>query len=220
MNLFFFCWLLFQIRYGCNGKNETKNISGITGSLTSPGYPGNYPNNVNYTWILNTGHKSTTVNFTFDVFDLEANWFFSCSDFLEITEMDPCCYTAMRRCGQRNPFSQLVRGRLIRITFVSDGIDTAKGFSLTWIATLVSNLNRTLSSMTIGTAIQDKLVSDSYVFNSKNKDRPAAVITKNLANSKMATVMSSGYDSNNFTSADLFTIFPQELNKNIHFYSK
>ncbi|XP_062601670.1 cubilin-like [Saccostrea cucullata] len=111
------------------------NITGIRGSLTSPGFPGNYPNNVNYTWILNTGHVNATAVFLFDFMNIFQHRFtFSCTDdFVKGTEIDPCCFDAMTICGEYGPFSLTVRGRLIRINFVSDEWYTAKGFSLAWI---------------------------------------------------------------------------------------
>ena len=42
--------------------DSTRN--GSNGEITSPGYPRNYPENINYTWILETGHLNADVTFT------------------------------------------------------------------------------------------------------------------------------------------------------------
>ncbi|XP_062601668.1 uncharacterized protein LOC134263351 isoform X2 [Saccostrea cucullata] len=136
--------LVFQISCGYNEVIVSKNISGIRGSLASPGYPGNYPNNVNYTWILNTGQEKAKVTFQFDIFDIFKYKYSSCNeDFLEITVIDPCCFYPMRRCGRFGSFPQIVKGRLIRINFVSDERDTAKGFSLKWKVSLQATTKAT-----------------------------------------------------------------------------
>jgi hypothetical protein len=62
-----------------------QNISGTTGKLASPDYPGNYPNNVNFTWILTTGDPAAKVTFTFDEFDIyKYKWHQCTDDFLEV----------------------------------------------------------------------------------------------------------------------------------------
>ncbi|XP_062599853.1 uncharacterized protein LOC134261426 [Saccostrea cucullata] len=151
---------------GYNKLIVSKNISGIRGSLTSPGYPGNYPNNVSYTWTLDTGHEKATVDFTFDVFDIDKyhSYLSRCADFLEvlnklisiykITEIDPCCFTPIHRCGQFSPFPLTVRGRLIRINFVSDGRHTARGFSLAWIVSRPASMKITTQATPSTTTTQ------------------------------------------------------------------
>lgn len=57
---------------------------GITGQITSPGYPGSYPNNANYTWIIRTGSQSANV--AFRIIEMNINrWSYSyCDDYLEV----------------------------------------------------------------------------------------------------------------------------------------
>nr|XP_022320849.1 CUB and sushi domain-containing protein 3-like isoform X2 [Crassostrea virginica] len=106
--------------------------NGSSGEITSPGYPGNYPNNANYTWILRTGHLKANVTFTILKFDIIKHNFTPCEDYLQITEKEPCCMLALKRCGQFNQFSLTVTGKEITVTFVTDISHNAKGFRLTW----------------------------------------------------------------------------------------
>ena len=63
----------------------TKCTNQPTGRLYSPGYPHNYPNNVNYTRIITTTTNNTRWNFTIIDFqtaiDDEQS---SCGDYLEV----------------------------------------------------------------------------------------------------------------------------------------
>lgn len=43
------------------------------GQITSPGYPGNYPNNVNYTLMIRTGHSKSNVTITVIDMDIKKN---------------------------------------------------------------------------------------------------------------------------------------------------
>lgn len=61
--------------------NVLKYIDGISGQITSPDYPGNYPNNANYTWIIRTGSRSAKVTFRIIEMNIE-KW--ECDDYLEV----------------------------------------------------------------------------------------------------------------------------------------
>ncbi|XP_056015527.1 cubilin-like isoform X2 [Ostrea edulis] len=124
-------------------------ISGNTGRFTSPGYPGTYPNNVNYTWILTTGDLTANVTFTFDNFDIYRYRYEPCTDdYLEITEQEPCCFVALKRCGDIGRFNMTVTGNVIRIKFVSNERDTAMGFSLQWKVALPKSKSTTETTKT------------------------------------------------------------------------
>uniref|UniRef100_A0A8W8JUQ4 CUB domain-containing protein n=1 Tax=Magallana gigas TaxID=29159 RepID=A0A8W8JUQ4_MAGGI len=107
--------------------------NGSTGTITSPGYPGNYPNNVTYTWTLKTGNLNATVSFNFQDFDIiKYRYTPHCQDYLQINETEPCCFKAMHRCGNFKPVRLTVHGSVITITFESDNLHNSKGFHLTW----------------------------------------------------------------------------------------
>lgn len=61
-------------------------IDGNSGQISSPGYPGEYPNNVNSTRIISFGATSTRVNFTILDLDAETNGF-ACLDYLKLNTL-------------------------------------------------------------------------------------------------------------------------------------
>ena len=54
------------------------------GSITSPGYPSQYPNNSNSTWIINAPHNASEVLIEIHDQDIEDTPGFKCTDFLEV----------------------------------------------------------------------------------------------------------------------------------------
>lgn len=101
----------------------------ISGEITSPGYPGNYPNNANYTWVIRTGSHPANVTFRIIEMSIE-EW--NCDDYLEIVRIEPCCFHLFKQCGHLKNESRIVQGKKIRVSFISDESVTEKGFNLTW----------------------------------------------------------------------------------------
>ncbi|XP_062614479.1 protein SpAN-like, partial [Saccostrea cucullata] len=120
--------------YGLTSNILLENINTKKGQFTSPEYPANYPDNANYTWIIWTGH--TAANVTFRVHDMNIKFTNPCDDYLEIKEIDQCCFTAFKRCGELKDWTLVIKGNQIRVSFISDRILNAKGFSLSWTVTL------------------------------------------------------------------------------------
>ncbi|XP_052713952.1 CUB domain-containing protein 2-like [Crassostrea angulata] len=117
--------------------NATRN--GSTGIITSPGYPGNYPDNAAYMWTLRTGNFNAIVSFNFKDFDIKKyEGTQHCVDYLQIYQTKPCCFKAMHRCGNFEPFNLTVDGSVITIHFVSDNLHNTKGFNLTWKVEILS----------------------------------------------------------------------------------
>lgn len=59
--------------------------NGTGGDITSPGYPGNYPNNANYTWTLETGNPKATIALNITDFEMKKYKFTSkCEDYLKV----------------------------------------------------------------------------------------------------------------------------------------
>ena len=79
---------LFEIEKGAYAVEQTFIVDGTSngssGEITSPGYPGNYPDNVNYTWILRTGHLNATVNFTILDSNISEPYIPPCDDYLQV----------------------------------------------------------------------------------------------------------------------------------------
>ena len=58
---------------------------GNNGSISSPGFPDNYPNNVNYTRIINVKNTRSRVNFTVLYLEAETDGNLSCFDYLKVS---------------------------------------------------------------------------------------------------------------------------------------
>lgn len=55
------------------------------GIITSPGYPGNYPNDVNYTWTLKTGNPQATIFLEIsDFMIVKYRYTSNCEDYLQV----------------------------------------------------------------------------------------------------------------------------------------
>ncbi|XP_056008675.1 cubilin-like [Ostrea edulis] len=87
--------LMVGLGYGVIIKTFMRYLDDKSGEITSPGYPGDYPNNVNYTWMIRTGHNKSNVTITVIDMDIE-----KCDDYLDIQEVDPCCYTLFLKCAR------------------------------------------------------------------------------------------------------------------------
>lgn len=61
--------------------------NGSSGIITSPGYPGNYPNNAVYTWTLDTGNPKATLVLNITDFGIKKYGFTSnCEDYLHVSK--------------------------------------------------------------------------------------------------------------------------------------
>ncbi|XP_062577689.1 uncharacterized protein LOC134239535 [Saccostrea cucullata] len=130
-------------------------------NLTSPGYPANYPNNANYTWIIKPGYLAY-IYFVIFFTDIKSSQTNQCNDdYLQITEIDPCCHTPLKRCGQFNNISILTKGNKIRVSFVSDRSETGKGFLLFWnVSFIPSSSPLTTTSQKQITTLQQGTTTD------------------------------------------------------------
>lgn len=99
----------------------------------SPGFPKNYPNNADCTWIFEseTLHDERAVEISFDNFETE-----NCSDYLEIRDgKDGSGALLGRFCGRiDSSFSVVSRSKAMRVRFHSDSQRTYKGFSAQYMS--------------------------------------------------------------------------------------
>ncbi|XP_078311355.1 scavenger receptor cysteine-rich domain-containing protein DMBT1-like [Crassostrea virginica] len=112
-------------------RNYIEHIDGENGQITSLGYPCTYPNNVNYTWILKTGNNKTSVNFHILDVQAETRGDWSCFDYLKIDRIEPCCASLTEVCRNLT-YNIAAEGVRFRVSFISDGSNTRKGFKLLW----------------------------------------------------------------------------------------
>ncbi|XP_052717483.1 uncharacterized protein LOC128189773 isoform X1 [Crassostrea angulata] len=114
-------------------QDITASKNGSSGTFTSPGYPGNYPNNANYTWTLTTGDSNARVVINITDFSVVRYRFTSkCEDYLQVERTEPNYALISKRCGDFAPFNLECTGKIFVVTFVSDSIHNARGFYLSW----------------------------------------------------------------------------------------
>ncbi|XP_078353407.1 cubilin-like isoform X28 [Oculina patagonica] len=102
----------------------------VNNTLTSPGYPNNYPNNADcVNWVPIPAGKA--MNIYFNEFVMEYHW--SCRwDYLEITNEN--YQTFGKYCGSKSGLNVVVTGQYVVLKFYSDGSNSYKGYRLTFSA--------------------------------------------------------------------------------------
>jgi vibriolysin len=113
----------------CDGLVEPlvcdQTFTAASGTLTSPNYPNQYPNNYRRTWCIQpAGGAAATLHFT--AFATEAGF-----DFVEIKNATGIVQS--RTAGNTAPAD--VTSTLIAVKFTSDPSVTGTGFSATWTST-------------------------------------------------------------------------------------
>ncbi|XP_071475764.1 cubilin [Marmota flaviventris] len=118
-------WLV----HGCGGE-----LSGATGSFSSPGYPDRYPPNKECLWYISTAPGSS-IQLTIHDFDVE--YHATCSyDILEVYG-GPDFYSPRltQLCYQRssvNPMQVSSTGNALAIRFKTDSSINGRGFNASW----------------------------------------------------------------------------------------
>ncbi|KAJ8727244.1 hypothetical protein PYW08_015641 [Mythimna loreyi] len=133
---------LFNYQTICNN-----NITGRYGVIESPGYPSNYPLNLNCLWTI-TVPKGNKINVTFTHFDIYKtprfyrNWMYrrqmnvfndDCQlDFLQTKELSDPNYSS-KLCGSATPGPISTKTNTFQIKFSSGPYMPRAGFRLEWI---------------------------------------------------------------------------------------
>ena len=98
----------------------------MNGTITSPGYPTNYQNNLNCTWIIENPN-ATIFSINFLEFQTEPYWdYVSVHDGISLES--PISYTGYPSL----PLIVVSSGNMVMIQFTTDGSGTAAGFSFTY----------------------------------------------------------------------------------------
>lgn len=192
--LFFLCVIPACIegeKYAHTDIDASRNHTGI---ITSPGYPGNYPHNVHYTWTLKTENPKATIALNITDFNVVKYKFQSkCEDFLQIKMKEPCCQTILNRCGDFEPFNLEYKGNILQVTFVSDSEHNARGFNFSWTVYIPNTTTRTTTKPTTTTTINTttkttttKLTSTSTT-KTKTTTEPNSVAMKRTTSTATTT---------------------------------
>ena len=153
--------MLFPCLTACSGTSYLYPAQ-YSRSFRSPGYPSNYPNNLDCTWIISTTSGSR-VEITFSSFSTER-----IHDYLEIRD-GRSSYSRLLASysGSRSTFSFTSSGTTLRISFKSDGSVTRGGFSARYrrIITTVIPTTKPYSEYRhlLPTTLQSRGVGDSHI---------------------------------------------------------
>ena len=102
------------------------------GEVTSPNYPGNYPNNLEKTQTIRV-EEGLVISLQFTAFDIHQRWNGRCSDHLTITEGDGT--TLMEKsCGFFLPADIRSTSNVVKLGFSTRSGDTRTGWSVSWSA--------------------------------------------------------------------------------------
>lgn len=113
-------WLDIITDAACGGNYTSEN-----GTITSPGFPGNYPTNAECVWIINVA-PGNSLSLTFDTFAIEDNPHCD-TDYLEIREKSGVGKLVGAFCG--NSIDSLSSSSTLWIKFRSDASSSDRGFS-------------------------------------------------------------------------------------------
>ena len=118
-------------------------LRGISGSLTSPGFPISYPNLVTCSWIIEAP-ENHFLQLTFETFELETCTIslVVCScDQVEVRDGQNASSPKLKKlCGNSRPSPLQSSGRYLWVEFKSDWWTTRKGFNATFKASKSRNV--------------------------------------------------------------------------------
>ncbi|CAH1274042.1 BMP1 [Branchiostoma lanceolatum] len=108
-------------------------LSGNIGSFTSPGYPGNYPNNAYCSWQISV-NTSEVIAIRFNAFDLEFSGSSCPYDYLAIYDGSSTAASRLARLCGSSAQTIYTTGRNAYVVFRTDGSVTGSGFSANFTA--------------------------------------------------------------------------------------
>ncbi|XP_078384782.1 cubilin-like [Oculina patagonica] len=122
----------------------------VNNTLTSPGYPDNYPQNMDCNYSVPIPH-GMAVKINFDAFDLE--YASSCEyDYLKITNENSETFGVL--CGELNGTVITVTGNYAQLTFHCDSVVQKRGFVISFTVVPKSEL--------CGSVVNNTLTSPGY----------------------------------------------------------
>jgi Zn-dependent metalloprotease/subtilisin-like proprotein convertase family protein len=150
----------------CDGAVEPivcdETLTGESGTFTSPGYPGNYPNNVKYRWCIQPA-SGAFATLTFNAFDTESGY-----DFVEIEDGEGTVLS--NTSGTTAPPAATAALLVVKLT--TDGSVTRTGFEATW--STGSNPNQP-PSVAIAAPVNGATVSGDVVVSATANDADGSI---------------------------------------------
>lgn len=132
---------LIHFQTVCGGRLFSR-----SGTVRSPGWPGNYPNSRDCTWII-FAEPGKQIELTVQSFELESQY--SCTrfyDYLEIRNGDTQDSPLVGRyCSSEIPKTFRSLTNKLLIYFKSDSSITSRGFAIDWQSTLTGNFRYLIS---------------------------------------------------------------------------
>ncbi len=130
----FFTFRKYRIlNYVLDERDCNFHLNSTSGTITSPGYPAKYGNDLNCTTII-TVAKEQRVHLYFTIFSLEdptvsENGTY-CDDYVELIDR----FSSKKYCGTAIPPLMMSEANQLTIRFISDYVVTRQGFSATYSA--------------------------------------------------------------------------------------
>ncbi|XP_048417522.2 cubilin isoform X2 [Stegostoma tigrinum] len=122
----------FQVKYGSAVKGCTEVLTKPVGTISSPGYPTDYPHGAKCIWYISV-QPGNVIRLTFDFFNLE--YHMNCAkDYVEVFDNGTIFYGRLigRFCGRSVPPSVTSSGSLMSLLFVSDSSIAIQGFAASY----------------------------------------------------------------------------------------
>ena len=114
----------------------------FTGIVTSPNYPENYPNNLNWTTTI-TAKEGMVVELEFTAFNTDSGY-----DTLTILDNDGTVLSN-GRSGDCLPPKMWSRTNVVHLQFFTDGDSTRTGWSANWASVAPTGYHSNLTQMRV-----------------------------------------------------------------------
>ena len=111
------------------------------GNITSPHFPGHYPNDIHCKWLLEAPVNNTVV-LKLEEFHLEQDkkCFYDYVEFYEGNTTNANFRINQRLCGQKHPMEIKSDGRWLLVVFQTDKTENKPGFRFSWKASKIGNV--------------------------------------------------------------------------------
>ena len=133
--------------------------------ITSPNYPGNYPNNLEKEVETIQVEEGLIISLQFTAFDIESDS--TCGyDHLTITDGDGTTLME-KRCGSTIPADIRSTSNIVKLVFITDRTTSKTGWSVSWSAVTPGECQQHLWMFLANFSIIDDALKNSRCFQPK-----------------------------------------------------